>query len=76
MSASSKKSPNKECRCGQRKKPWQLVCQVCWSMLPKQLRDEVWESYKEQAGSPRHLSAVRACFDSLRTPKAQNPAVE
>jgi hypothetical protein len=60
-----KKSPNKTCRCGQSKKPQQLLCRVCWSFLPKTLRDEVWAAYKEKAGSERHLTAIRACYRHL-----------
>lgn len=54
------------CRCGASKdKSWHLVCATCWAKVPPVLQGEVYESYKEKQGSPRHLTAVREALRSL-----------
>lgn len=58
---------NQRCRCGGVKdKAWHLVCASCWIKLPGNLRDEVWDAYKEKQGSERHRTAIRACVEFLR----------
>lgn len=56
-----------KCRCGNAKeKFWHLLCAACWARLPKELQDEVYEAYAEKEGSPRHVTAIRECFENLR----------
>lgn len=56
------------CRCGRAKtESWHLLCVKCWKKLPKPLQDEVYATWKEKAGSPRHVAAMRACIEYLRS---------
>lgn len=55
------------CRCGRPKeKLWHLVCAPCWAKVPPGLQVEVYEAYREQDGSPRHIAAVRQVWEALR----------
>lgn len=54
------------CRCGSQKtKGWHLVCPTCWAKVPPALQAEVYDAYKEQQGSTRHITAVRQALRSL-----------
>lgn len=62
----AKMTRRKSCRCGGTKdKGWHLVCAPCWAKVPPVLQGEVYEAYREQDGSPRHLTAIRNVFRAL-----------
>ena len=43
-----------------------LFCRQHWFMVPKPLRDEVWRTYRDEAGSADHRQAVAAAVDYVR----------
>jgi hypothetical protein len=47
-------------RCGNQIDPSRLMCRVHWYLVPKQLRDRVWATWRSGrgAGSAEHQQAV------------------
>lgn len=43
-----------------------LACPKHWRRVPKALRDELWDAFREGMGRPRHTKAVVACVQFLR----------
>ena len=53
-----------KCFCGKaRQKAWHLACNDCWSQLPQEMRDRVWQLYQNAHGSTEHR---QACYECIR----------
>lgn len=56
--------------CDRVKNPTHLMCKGHWAMVPKELRDEVWASWKLRQKHPKrigpHQAAKRAAIESVR----------
>jgi len=51
-----------------------ILCDVHWREVPKQLRREVQRLIREHSGSPEHEKAVEAAIKSLRRATPKGPA--
>lgn len=59
------------CSCGKpRSKPWHLVCEECWALVPLPLQELVYRLFRTQQGSDDHVAAVRRCFEAIRAGRA------
>ncbi len=54
----------------------QLMCRPHWFMVPKPLRDAVWDAWAGGlgAGSPAHRDAIRAAVDAVNDKLRAAPA--
>jgi len=42
--------------------PTEVMCPSCWFKVPNGLRSEIWQHYRSQPGSEKHLRAIRAAI--------------
>lgn len=66
-------------KCHNLREPRQIMCKVCWKLVPKDLQDLVWAEFKKKPASIEHLEAIRlagkAVLDQLAiTPKGASDA--
>jgi hypothetical protein len=54
--------------CGELIDPSRLMCRTHWHLIPKQLRDRVWATWRsgEEALSSEHLEAVRLAITACQ----------
>jgi predicted amidophosphoribosyltransferase len=45
---------------------WHLACDKCWAKLPKQLRTDVYDAYKNAHMSARHTELIAECYAYLK----------
>lgn len=61
-------------KCGAQVPHHQLACKPCWARLPKPLRDDVNDAYRNRRrdGAMPHLRAVSAAYGWYRANPAQS----
>lgn len=47
-------------------KTWHLVCSTCWSKLPKDLREELYQAFMLEYASKKHIKLIHKCLEYLR----------
>ena len=56
------------CGCQQEIPSTRLMCRTSWYLVPKELRDAVWQTWRDGlgTGSTEHTAAIRAAVASIR----------
>jgi len=65
-------------RCGRQIDPSRLMCRSHWYMVPKELRDQVWATWRSGQGarSPEHQVAVRRAVTAVLAAIGENAQSE
>tara|TARA_Y100000310_G_scaffold293296_1_gene322788 strand:+ start:579 stop:764 length:186 start_codon:yes stop_codon:yes gene_type:complete len=53
--------------CGESRREKQIFCRRHWFMVPQELRNRIWKLYREQAGSPAHLDAIKEAIKGVNS---------
>lgn len=56
---------DRRCRCGERKRRFDICCAKCWALVPVNLRRHLFVFGNTAPGSEMHVTAVRRCLDAI-----------